>query len=189
MGQVVMTDLTLQEAVERTGTSKVDIWRAIQAGALSAKKTDDGGFAIDPDDLFAVFETKQVDQRPMAEDAAASVEASESPETSASPGTAATTDIAVAHAGLGREKGLLERPALVPASDEQRQNRDEGPAVHLAKRNVHLAEPAAERAEVAKMARYTVLAGERDKPWWRRLVGWIRMRRGRVARKRLLERL
>ena len=65
MGQVVMTVLSLQEAVERTGTSKVDIWCAIQARELSAKKTDDGGFAIDPDDLFAVFETKQVDQRPM----------------------------------------------------------------------------------------------------------------------------
>jgi len=58
-----MTVLSLQEAVERTGTSKVDIWRAIQAGALSAKKTNDGGFAIDPDDLFAVFETKQAHGR------------------------------------------------------------------------------------------------------------------------------
>ena len=45
MGQVAMTVLSLREAVERTGTSKIDIWRAIQAGALSAKKTDDGGFA------------------------------------------------------------------------------------------------------------------------------------------------
>jgi hypothetical protein len=80
MGQVVMTDLTLQEAVERTGTSKVDIWRAIQAGALSAKKTDDGGFAIDPSDLFAVFETKQVDQCSMAEDAGPSVEVQNLPE-------------------------------------------------------------------------------------------------------------
>ena len=46
MGQVAMTVLSLKEAVERTGTSKIDIWRAIQAGALSAKKTDDGGFAM-----------------------------------------------------------------------------------------------------------------------------------------------
>ena len=72
-----MTVLTLQEAVERTGTSKVDIWRAIQVGTLLAKKIDDGGFAIDPDDLCAVFETKQANQCPMAEHAAASVEASE----------------------------------------------------------------------------------------------------------------
>ena len=40
------------ESVARwTGTSKVDICCAIQAGTLSAKKTDDGGFAIDPADL------------------------------------------------------------------------------------------------------------------------------------------
>ena len=83
-----MTGLSLQEAVERTGTSKVDIWRAIQVGTLSAKKTDDGGFAIDPSDLFAVFETKQVDQGSMAEDAVPSVEASESPGTSATAETA-----------------------------------------------------------------------------------------------------
>jgi hypothetical protein len=57
MRQVAMTVLSLMEAVERTRTSKVDIWRAIQAGTLSAKKTDEGGFAIDPADLFAVFET------------------------------------------------------------------------------------------------------------------------------------
>ena len=97
-----MTVLSLQEAVERTGTSKVDIWRAIQAGALSAKKTDDGGFEIDPADLFAVFETKQANQCPMAEHAAASVEASESPETSATPETVEP-----------EPKGLLELPAEV----------------------------------------------------------------------------
>src|SRR4249920_1737389 len=99
MGQVGMTVLSLQEAVERTGTSKVDIWRAIQAGMLSAKKTDDGGFAIDPSDLFAVFETKQVDQCSMAEDAVPSVEASESLGTSATAETAET-----------ELKGLLELP-------------------------------------------------------------------------------
>jgi hypothetical protein len=43
-----MIVLSLQEAVERTATSKVDIWRAIQAGMPSARKTDDGGFAIEP---------------------------------------------------------------------------------------------------------------------------------------------
>ena len=173
-----MTVLSLQEAVERTGTSKVDIWRAIQAGALSAKKTNDGGFAIDPDDLFAVFETKQVDQRPTAEDPAASVQASESPETTATS-EAVETEL----------KGLLELPAEAAASDELRQNGDERPAVELTERNAQLAEPAAERAKVGKMAQYAALAGEHDKPWWRRLVGWIQTRRGSAARKRLRERL
>jgi hypothetical protein len=177
MRRIVMTVLSLQEAVERTGTSKVDIWRAIQAGALSAKKTNDG-FAIDPDDLFAVFETKQVDQRPTAEDTAASVEASESPETTATS-EAVETEL----------KGLSVLPAEGPTSDELRQDRDESPAVDLAERNAQLAEPAAERAKVEKMALYAALAKEHDKPWWRRLVGWIRTRRGRAARKRLRERL
>jgi hypothetical protein len=64
MGRVAMTVLSLQEAVERTGSSKVDIWRAIQAGMLSAKKTDDGSFIIDTADLFDVFDTKRADQCP-----------------------------------------------------------------------------------------------------------------------------
>jgi hypothetical protein len=186
MGQVAMTVLSLQEAVERTGTSKVDIWRAIRVGALSAKMTDDGGFAIDPADLSAVFETKRADQRPMA---APRVEASESHGTSATPETAATTDVTVGFAGLGTEfKGLLELPAT-PASDELRQNRDERRAVDLAERNAQLAEPAARRAKIEKRAEYAVLANEHYSPWWRRLARWIRTRRGRAARKRLRERL
>ena len=145
-----MTVLSLQEAVERTGTSKIDIWRAIQAGMLSAKKTDDGGFAIDPAALFAVFETKQADQCPMAEDAVSSPKASESPETSATPETATTIDIAAAFAALGTQKCLFEMPAEAAASDELRQNRDEKPAVELTERNAQLAEPAAERAKAER---------------------------------------
>jgi hypothetical protein len=178
MGPVAMTVLSLQEAVERTGTSKVDIWRAIQAGALSAKKTDDGGFEIDPDDLFAVFETKQANQCRVAEDTATSVAASESPEMSATPETVET-----------ELKGLSVLPAAAPVSDEPRQDRDERPGVNLAERNAQVAEPASERAKVGKMVQYAALPGEHDKPWWRRLVGWIWTRRGRAARKRLRERL
>ena len=51
-----MAVLTLQEAAERTETSKVDIWRAIQSGSLSAQKTDGGSFEIDLAELFRVFE-------------------------------------------------------------------------------------------------------------------------------------
>ena len=171
-----MTVLSLQEAVERTGTSKVDIWRAIQAGALSAKKTDDGGFAIDPDDLFAVFETKQANQCRMAKDAAVPLEASEAPET-----------IAMLEAVETELKGLPVLPAEGPTSYELRPNRDERPGVNLAERTAQVAEPPAERAKVEKMVQYAALPGEHDKPWWRRLVGWIWTRRGRAARKRLRE--
>ena len=107
-----MAVLSLQEAAERTETSKVDIWRAIQAGRLLAQRTDDGGFAIDPAELFRVFEPQRPDERPVGQDATASPEASERPETSATPETAATNDMAVAFAALGAElKGLLELPA------------------------------------------------------------------------------
>ena len=98
-----MTSLSLQDAAERTETSKIDIWRAIQAGRLPAQRTDDGGFAIDPAELFRVFEPQRPDQRPMGQNATASQEASERPETSATPETAATNDMAVAFAALGAE--------------------------------------------------------------------------------------
>ena len=185
-----MTSLSLQEAAERTETSKIDIWRAIQAGRLPAQRTDDGGFAIDPAELFRVFEPQRPDERPMGQNATASPEASERPETSATPETAATNDMAVAFAALGAElKGLLELPAEAPANDELRQNREERQAADLAERNAQLAELAAERAKAEKaIAKYAALE-ERAKPWWRRLVGWIQTRRGRAARKRLRERL
>ena len=51
-----MTAFSLQEAAEQTGTSRADIWRAIQAGSLPAERLPGGGFAIDPADLFQVFE-------------------------------------------------------------------------------------------------------------------------------------
>ena len=157
MGQVAMTVLSLQEAVERTGTSKVDIWRAIQAGALSAKKTDDGGFEIDPADLFAVFETKQADQRPMADDAAASVEASESPET--------TPEIARnerhrrrVHGAWDGAQGPSRAPSQGASERRTASETDERPAVDLAEQNAQAAEPATERAKVEKMVSYSVLA-------------------------------
>lgn len=186
-----MTSLSLQEAAERTETSKIDIWRAIQAGRLSAQRTDAGGLAIDPAALFRVFEPQRPDERPMEQDveqdATASPESSERPEGSTTPETAATNDVAVAFAALGAElKGPLELPAETPAL---RQIREEGQAADLAERNAQLAELAAERARAEKtMAKYAELE-ERAQPWWRRLVGWIRAPRGRAARKCLRERL
>jgi hypothetical protein len=168
-----MAVLSLQEAAERTETSKVDIWRAIQASRLLAERTDDGGFAIDPAELFRVFEPQRPDERPMGQDATASPEASE---TSTTPETAATNDMAVAFAAVGAElKGL--------------QNPEERQVANLAERNAQLAELVAERAKAEKaIAKYAALE-ERAKPWWSRLVGWIHTGRGRAARKRLRERL
>ena len=53
-----MVSLSLGEAAEKVGTSKVDVWRAIREGRLSAQRTDNGGFAIDPAELFRISRRK-----------------------------------------------------------------------------------------------------------------------------------
>ena len=54
-----MAVLSLRKAAEQTEKSKVDIWRAIQEGTLPAQRTEDGGFAVDPSELFRVFERQR----------------------------------------------------------------------------------------------------------------------------------
>ena len=96
-------------------------------------------------------------------------------EASGAPETIATSEAV--------ETELKGLPVLAdgPTSDELHQDRDERPAVELAERNAQLFEPAAEPEKVEKAAVYAALAKEHDKPWWKRLVGWIRTRRGRAA--------
>jgi hypothetical protein len=53
-----MASLSLREAGDATGVSKSTIFRAIKAGRLSASRTDDGNFAIDPAELFRVYPPK-----------------------------------------------------------------------------------------------------------------------------------
>ena len=55
-----MATLSLREAAEQTGVAKSTIFRAIKAGRLSAPRTDDGNFAIDPAELFRVYPPKGV---------------------------------------------------------------------------------------------------------------------------------
>lgn len=50
-----MSGLSLREAAQQAGTSKSTILRAIQGGRLSAPRTDDGGYSIDPAELFRVY--------------------------------------------------------------------------------------------------------------------------------------
>ena len=121
-----MASLSLQEAAEQAGTSKVDIWRAIQEGTLAAQRMDDGGFAINPAELFRVFERQRSNERPRGQNATASPQALGRPEPAASPETAATNEIAAAFAALGVElKGLLQQAAKLPASDQPRERNDE----------------------------------------------------------------
>ena len=50
-----MTGLSLREAAKEAGTSKSTILRAVKAGRLSATRTDDGGYNIEPAELFRVY--------------------------------------------------------------------------------------------------------------------------------------
>jgi hypothetical protein len=175
-----MAFLSLGEAAERARTSKVDIWRAIREGRLSAQRTDDGGFAIDPAELFRVFETQRPEQPAMEQDTGAATEALGQSETSATPETAETNDIAVAFAALGAElKGLLGLPVEKRSNTESHQHDAERQGADLTERNAQLAaELAAVRATAEKaLAEYASLAerlaviAEARRPWWRRLVG------------------
>src|SRR3954447_24895228 len=47
--------LSLRSAAVQAGVSKTTIVRAIRAGRLSAPRNDDGGYAIDPAELFRVY--------------------------------------------------------------------------------------------------------------------------------------
>jgi len=107
MGGTAMAVLSLREAAEQAGASKVDVWRAIRAGELPAQRTDDGDFAIEPADLFRVFESRRP-EHPAEPEAPASPEPSRQAETGPKPATAAEKEMAAAFAALGAElRGLL----------------------------------------------------------------------------------
>jgi len=172
-----MGSLSLEEAAEKARTSKVDIWRAIREGRLSAQRTDDGGFAIDPGELFRVFETQRPEQPAMEQDA---TEALGQSETSVTPETAETSEIDLAFAALGAElKGLLGLPVEKRANTEPHEHDAERQRADLTERNVQLAaELAAVRAtaekaiaEYASVAERLAAIAEARRPWWRRLVG------------------
>ena len=51
-----MPALSLREAAQQAGVSKSTILRAVQSGRLSAGRKEDGGYSIDPAELFRVYE-------------------------------------------------------------------------------------------------------------------------------------
>ncbi|MBV9289011.1 MAG: hypothetical protein JO288_14550 [Hyphomicrobiales bacterium] len=171
-----MTVLTLQEAAERTGRSKADIWRAIQAGALSAERSGDGGFAIDPDKLFQVFETQPLEPSPPQE-APDPPEALAPAETSAPPETAATNDIDVAFAELQAELRSLLGPLAQPrAKDEPRPASEPLPGQPpdvIADKAPTAMKPADDQIEkpIPTQASEAPADTAPKRPWWRRLSG------------------
>ncbi len=180
-----MAVLTLLEAAEQAGTSKVDVWRAIREGRLPAHRTDDGGYAIEPAELFRVFETKPPEPRLAQPDATAASEAKREAEAVEASATAATDDVSVAFAALQTELTSLLGPlaeALRAGANRHANTHDEraeSPPVSLAERNIQLeAELVAERAragkaiaECAALADQLAAQDEARRPWWRRLLG------------------
>jgi hypothetical protein len=174
-----MLSLSLGEAAEKVGTSKVDIWRAVREGRLSAQRTADGGFAIDPAELFRVFEARGPEQPAIDQEATAATRALGQTETTMAPETAETNDIAVAFATLGAElKGILGLAVEERADTESRQHDTEGEAGDITERNAKLdaeliaAQATAEKAiaEYGSIAEGPAATAEARPPWWRRLV-------------------
>jgi excisionase family DNA binding protein len=132
-----MAQLNLREAAEQAGTSKSSIYRAIKSGRLSAPRTDDGGFAIDPAELFRAFPpgngpAKQTATSPKMDE------------------TALRQALAVAEANLMSLKDMLDE--VKATRDELRQDRDDlrrdrdawkEQAQRLALATPHTPEPAA----------------------------------------------
>ena len=109
------------EAAEQAGTSKSTIWRAIRAGRLSAARTDDVGFAIDPAELFRAFPPERPAEHFAGQDATAIAPAT------GQAGTGGMDDLAIKLAAAEAElRGLKELLAEVKANrDELRQDRDD----------------------------------------------------------------
>src|SRR3954454_15046168 len=53
-----MATFSIRDAAREAGVSKTSILCAIQSGRMSAPRKDDGGYAIDPAELFRVFPPK-----------------------------------------------------------------------------------------------------------------------------------
>ncbi len=55
--------LSLREAAQQADVSKSTVLRAIQSGRMSATRTNDGGWSIDPAELFRVYPPRNASQR------------------------------------------------------------------------------------------------------------------------------
>ena len=58
--------LSLGQAAKETGMDKSTLSRAIKSGKLSATRKENGGYAIDPAELFRVFAPVSKDTEPSA---------------------------------------------------------------------------------------------------------------------------
>jgi excisionase family DNA binding protein len=109
-----MAGLSLREAAQLAKTSKSTILRAIQSGRLSAARTDDGGYSIDPAELCRVYPPRP-EPEPAADQAAPGAQAD-----------AAATELRIRNAQL--EAGFNALKAILEAEkkhlEEIREDRD-----------------------------------------------------------------
>jgi hypothetical protein len=101
--------LSLRSAAKEAGVSKSAILRAIQGGKLSAARIDDGGYDIDPAELFRAY-PPQPAERPST-----NAPGQDTP----APAPAATDTLEAQLEGL---REILRRADAV--ADELRQDRD-----------------------------------------------------------------
>lgn len=133
--------LSLREAATAAGVSKSTIQRAIKSGRLSASRTDDGGYAIDPAELHRVYPARNTD------DAARTDAAGQD---ATSPAPAAT---AMLEAELASLRELLRRADR--EADDLRADRDAWRA----------------QAENASATVKMLTDQRAPRSWWRRLTG------------------
>ena len=173
-----MAVLSLLEAAEEAGTSKVDVWRAIQDGALPAEKTSDGGYAIDPVDLFRVFERKRPEPPATPAEPTPAPDRARADRTDAASEPAAPEDLSAAFAALQAElKHLLGSAGAAPKREDERRDEPEPRPGADAEESARLeADPAGGRAkagaEIAERAAPSdnpAPPAEIRRPWWRRL--------------------
>lgn len=144
-----MTGLSLRQAAHEAGTSKSTILRAIQSGRMSAARTEEGGYSIDPAELFRVYPAKST---VAAERSTDHNVGQDTPEVGTG-GTPDATALVVRNAALEAQITALQ--AILEAekkrADEIREDRD------------RWAMQAERLALTAPMAT--------PRSWWRRMVG------------------
>jgi excisionase family DNA binding protein len=152
-----MATLSLREAAEQTGTSKSTIFRAIRSGRLSAGKDDDGNFAIDPAELFRVYQPKSAATVPAQAEKRA--EGQDAPTVS----TTDATELRIRNAELEAQLSALRQ---VLDMERERVAREVARAEELkAERDKWSAALEASQRQITHL---TTKASELEKPrgWW-----------------------
>lgn len=134
--------LNLRTAAQQAGVSKSTILRAVKSGRLSATRTADMGYDIEPAELFRVYPPQRSSTDALEQGATSTRNPSATVTAPGAPSAALEAEIA----GL---REILRRADM--SADELRQDRDKW-------RNM------AEQAQ-------RLLTDQRPRSWWQKLTG------------------